>query len=134
MLGIEHIGSTAVPEIPSRPVIDILIGVKTIGDPCKSPFNLRLRSYEFLGNCDLPGRLVYRKREDGMFDLHVVEYGGQIWRKSIRLRDYLHEHSDEARNYGLEKVRILNVGSWTAKRYLAARAKFFNPLMAKANT
>src|SRR5208282_5822756 len=120
--GIEHIGSTAVPGIAARPVVDILIGVQAVGSPEQPPFNLSLRGFDYFGDCGLPGRLVYRKRKDEMFDLHIVEHGGGFWTRSIQLRQYLLNHPDEARRFGLEKVRILNVGAWTAKRYLNARA------------
>ena len=132
-MGFEHIGSTAVPGIAARPVVDILIGVKKPGDPRKPPFNLGLRDYVFLGECDVPGRLIYRKRMGGMFDLHVVEHGGEFWAKSMGLRRYLLDHPDQAKGFGLEKVRILNVGAWTARRYLAARANYFREMMIRAN-
>lgn len=133
VLGIEHIGSTAIPGIAARPVIDILIGLQAVGNPQQPPFDLSLRGFEYFGDCGIPGRLVYRKRRGEMLDLHVVEYGGNFWTRGIRLRQYLLDHPVEARNFGLEKVRILNVGSWTAKRYLTTRAKYFIELMNKAN-
>jgi GrpB-like predicted nucleotidyltransferase (UPF0157 family) len=131
-MGFEHIGSTVVTGIAARPVVDILIGVKGLGDPRIPPFNLGLRDYEFLGECGLHGRLVYRKRKRGMFDLHIVEHGGEFWTRSIQLRQYLLGHPDEAKRFGLEKVKILNIGAWTAKRYLAARANCFAELMKEA--
>ena len=69
----------------------------------------------------------------GMFDLHVVEHGGEFWAKSMGLRRYLLDHPDQAKGFGLEKVRILNVGAWTARRYLAARANYFREMMIRAN-
>jgi len=134
VLAFEHIGSTAVPEMASRPVIDVLMGIEHIGDPRKPPFNLSLRHYEFVGDCGIPGRLLYRKRDDGMFDLHVVQHGGDFWNRSIQLRDYLVAHPEVARNYGLEKLRILNRGSWTAKRYLQERTGCLDQLIALATT
>jgi len=131
-LAIEHIDSTAVPGIPARPVIDILVGVESLGDPRQPPCDLSLRGYSFLGDCGMPGRLIYRKRHDGLFDLHVVEHGGDVWNKSIRLREFLHRHPDEARDYGLEKLRILNVGSWTALRYLGARSQYLDQRIGRA--
>lgn len=130
---IEHIGSTAVPGIAARPVIDILIGVKTLGDIRKPPFNLSSRGFEYFGDCGISGCVIYRKRQDEMLDLHIVQHGGEYWTRSIQLRNYLRSHPDEARCFGLEKVRILNVGAWTAKRYLAARTNYFYALLNKAN-
>jgi len=131
-LAIEHIGSTAVAEMASRPIIDILIGVETLGNPRTPPFNLSLRGYQFCGDCGIPGRLLYRKRKDGMFDLHIVQHEGEFWGKGIQLRGYLRTHPEEANRYGLQKVRILNAGSWTAQRYLRARSEYLDQLMAKA--
>jgi len=130
-LAVEHIGSTAVPEMPARPVIDILVGIVTVGDQRKPPFELKLNGYDYVGDCGIPDRLVYRKRQKGMFDLHIVAYEGEFWNKSIKLREFLRSHADEAKNYGLEKLRILNAGSWTLMRYLDCRSNYLNRLIMR---
>ena len=129
----QHIGSTAVADIAARPVIDVMIGVPAVGNPRQPPLKVSARGFEYFGDCGIPGRLVYRKRKGEMFDLHIVQHGGEFWAKSIQLREYLRNHPDEARSFGLEKVRILNVGAWTAKRYLDTRAKCFGELINKAS-
>lgn len=132
-MGFEHIGSTAVTGVAARPVIDILIGIQAVDNPQQPPFDLRIRGFEYFGDCGIPRRLVYRKRQGEMFDLHIVEHGGDFWTGGIRFRQYLLDHPDEARRFGLEKVRILNVGAWTANRYLAERGNYFGALMNKAS-
>jgi hypothetical protein len=50
---------------------------------------LQLVACVFCGDCGIPGRMIYRKRKDRMFDLHVVQYGGEFLGKGVQLRDYV---------------------------------------------
>ena len=133
-VGMEHIGGTAVPRMAARPVIDILVGMKTAGEPRQPPFKRNLHQYDCVGDCKIPGRLVYRKRQDRQFDLHIVEHGGEFWNKSVKLREFLRNDPDEARDYALEKLRILNFGSWTLRRYLDKRADYLKQLIERATS
>src|SRR5205823_2548793 len=54
-VGVEHIGSTAVPGLDAKPVIDLLVGVREL-DPA-----LRLLDYEACGESGVSGRLYFRK-------------------------------------------------------------------------
>jgi GrpB-like predicted nucleotidyltransferase (UPF0157 family) len=130
--GIEHIGSTAVEGMTAIPVIDIMVGIPNLENPRIAPFDLTIRGFEFLGDADLPGRLLYRKRGGISFNLHVVEHLGGFWDQAIRLRAFLRGNPHEARQFGLHKARILNLGSWTRLRYLEASAPYFHALIERA--
>ena len=70
-LGIEHIGSTAVPELQAKPVIDIMIGIKELQHSRQVIQDLSELNYEFLGEANVPGRLYFRKRGERAFNLAV---------------------------------------------------------------
>jgi GrpB-like predicted nucleotidyltransferase (UPF0157 family) len=129
---IEHIGSTSVQGLASVPVLDILVGVENVGDPSISPLPLALLKYEYLSDKLFPGQRFYRKRGQPSVNLFVVEHGSEIWNQHISIRKFLRTNEAARAAYSVEKVRILNIGSWTLLRYLRAKSGFMDTLTAKA--
>jgi GrpB-like predicted nucleotidyltransferase (UPF0157 family) len=132
VLAIEHIGSTAISGMAARPVIDVMIGVSAFGDPRSAPFDLKALGYDYLQEYGLPGRLLYRKRNGGYVDIHVVAHGGELWDRALQIRGFLQSRSDEAQAFAREKLGILNTGAWTLLRYLRERSPYMLQLSAKA--
>jgi GrpB-like predicted nucleotidyltransferase (UPF0157 family) len=126
---IEHIGSTAVPNTPSRPVIDIMVGVPNLEAFDARPLDLSCRQFDYLRDFGVAARRFYRKRVPAAFDLHVVQHDSPLWRSHLSLRNFLETHPESAQAFGREKLRILNEGSWTLQRYLARRQPFMERLV-----
>lgn len=103
-ISIQHIGSTAVPGIRAKPVIDILVTVE----------NVRLQDVEkALGKLGYihvpigdPERLFFRKGMPRTHHLHVVRHGGEEHAKHILFRDRLITHPEEAVEYGRLKEEL----------------------------
>src|SRR5262249_25596037 len=71
----EHIGSTAVPGLLAKPIVDLMVGL-----PELSP-SIRLPDYEACGEAGVPGRLYFRKRGNAAaFNAQVVIKDGPLWR------------------------------------------------------
>ncbi len=83
---IEHIGSTAVPDLMAKPVIDIMILVPEVLDPCEYESELRSLGYEFVLKDD-SGRLFFRKGHPRTHHLHIVQIGGGQKRSSTWLSE-----------------------------------------------
>jgi GrpB-like predicted nucleotidyltransferase (UPF0157 family) len=130
--GIEHIGSTAVPGLRGKPVLDIMVG----HSPAIYPRLLRpmLYDYESLGEAGVPGRLYFRKRKPSAINLHVVTYRGQLWTDNLILRDYLRTHLDVAQRYGRAKDEILGRGIFTLLAYSQAKHVTMVDLLEHART
>lgn len=85
---VEHIGSTAVPGMPAKPVVDLAVGV---------PAERVLRSAKKLASCgfdlegELPGHawLSYPDRSARSFVIHVFDVQGAEWGRRLRFRDIL---------------------------------------------
>jgi ribonuclease-3 len=117
-----HVGSTAVPGMVAKPVVDLLVGVREL------PATLRLPDYEAWGEAGIPGRLFFRKRVNGQaFNAQVAVEGGAYWEDALRLREYLLAHPEEAAAFGAHKREVLGKGPSTLLRYSAGKA----PAMAK---
>ena len=109
---IEHIGSTAIPGISAKPVIDILVGVKTLED-----FNHQhIKAIESLGydyvktyEIDLPFRRFFSKNDKNQtrtHHIHLVNYNSAWWQRHILFRDYLRQNNSAAKEYEALKIQL----------------------------
>jgi ribonuclease-3 len=125
----EHVGSTAVPGLIAKPVVDLLVGVREL------PSSLKLPDYESCGEAGVPGRLYFRKRNGGQpFNAHVVAQGGSLWLDALLLRDFLIAHPEEAAAYGARKEAALLSGATTLLRYSAEKAPLVGEILTRARS
>ena len=132
--GIEHFGSTSVPNLAAKPIIDILIGVDSLNLDDKALSDLSELGYEGLGEAGVPGRLHFRKRKPNSFNLAIVLYNGDLWKNNIILRDYLRANPDEAEKYGEIKEAIFLKGIDTLLAYSDQKSSYVLELLDKAKT
>ena len=107
LIAIEHIGSTAIPGIYAKPVIDILIGVKNLNH-INGQLITQIESlgYRYVQGYEkeLPYRRFFFKNSSNKtrtYHIHLVNYPSAFWQRHILFRDYLRKYSDEAKKYGL---------------------------------
>ena len=119
-VNVEHVGSTAVPGLAAKPVIDILLGLRMAELTDVRLDALRLIGYGYVRA--RRGRLcLYRGRPRSHF-VHVVETGGSDWQEKLLFRDYLRAHPQNARRYGDLKRALTIDGSRGAKYAIGKRA------------
>lgn len=109
---IEHIGSTAIGGIATKPVIDILVGVTQLADAEQfDKHALAAKNYYQLGQVEQEGKIVFAKFP-ALPDLrrthyvHVVEYGGAWWKSHIGFRDALRNDRALATEYEALKKKL----------------------------
>lgn len=129
-LGIEHIGSTAVPGLAAKPIVDIMIGLARVPPASETIDRLRQLRYEYLGEAGVPGRHYFRRRDAGRFNLAVVEHGGPLWRANLAIRDHLRRHPDAAAEYEEVKRAALAAGKTMLLEYSAAKGEYLERLRA----
>jgi GrpB-like predicted nucleotidyltransferase (UPF0157 family) len=108
--GIEHIGSTSVPGLCAKPIIDILVGLRELSLSDAEIEAMGRLGYEYLGEFGLPGRLYFRKGEPRTHHVHVVAYGGDHWERHLAFRDTLRSNPEERRRYDQLKRRLAAEG------------------------
>jgi GrpB-like predicted nucleotidyltransferase (UPF0157 family) len=93
-LSYEHVGTTAVPALRARPVVDLLLGAPPAAWAVLPDVRARLLAlgYEDLGET-APGRFAFRRRTLRAFDLALVELDGPHWKASLAERDRLRAQS-----------------------------------------
>jgi GrpB-like predicted nucleotidyltransferase (UPF0157 family) len=99
---IEHIGSTSVPEMWAKPIIDIAAAVVSFSILDKETIErLAAIGYEYVPKEEFPNRRFFRRGEwgAGTHHLHIYEHGSEEWENIIMFRDYLRKHKDAAEEY-----------------------------------
>ncbi|WP_342514153.1 GNAT family N-acetyltransferase [Sporosarcina sp. FSL K6-1522] len=112
IVAVQHIGSTAITGISAKPLLDVLVGVRSLEDVRRfDKRKLKGAGYYHLGRIEIDGKVVFAKFSNveeltKTHVLHVVEYGGDWWHKHTFFRDYLNEHPDVARTYEVLKSEL----------------------------
>ncbi|MFC6732333.1 MULTISPECIES: GrpB family protein [unclassified Haladaptatus] len=100
---IEHIGSTAVPGLPAKPIIDIMVGLDALADAARCLGPLEALGYEYVSTFEdvMPERRYLRKSEGDTrtHHLHMVETASDFWERHLAFRDYLRTHPEVAADY-----------------------------------
>ena len=99
---IEHIGSTAVPGLAAKPIIDILVAARRFPLGASHVAAMEALGYEHLGEYGIPGRAYFRRRSPRprTHHVHVYAAGYDRIRAHLLFRDYLRAHPMEAARYG----------------------------------
>ncbi|MGW2516130.1 GrpB family protein [Streptomyces sp. NPDC001617] len=131
-LALEHIGSTAVPGLAAKPVIDLIGGVRTLAEV--DPHEPALAALGFRPHDNgMTDRLLYVRFDAGVRShiLHVVSYDSWPTRNQRILRDYLCAHPDQAARYG-ELKRALVAAGTSARDYARAKTALVQELTDRA--
>lgn len=134
LTAIYHIGSTAVPGLAAKPVIDIMPVVRRIGAADEARAALEALGYEYMGEFGIPGRRYLRR--GGTERTHQVHIFGEESERDIRrhlaVRDYLRTHPDAAHAYGELKGTLARRFPYDIDRYCDGKDAFVKDLEKKA--
>ena len=135
-LGIEHFGSTAIKDIHAKPVIDIVVGVRTLGDVDRFDKKRLIieADYYHLPRVQIDGKVVFAKFSDvknliRTHYLHIVEYEGDWWNKHLLFRDRLNADLTLRKEYETLKLTIAEEHSDDAKAYTDAKEAFIEKVL-----
>jgi len=129
--GIEHYGSTAVPGLRAKPIIDILLGVRTLQDwiKCKTP--LESLGYDFAEHAGVPDHYIFgrgRDRSERTHLVHVVEFDGESWRSNLAFRDALRADPSLRTEYLRIKEQAVALAPQGRSKYNELKESFFADL------
>lgn len=110
---IQHVGSTAIPSIKAKPIIDIAVGVKSFDDITPLIDALEAAGFYYRDHAGLYEQMLFAAggHYDGTGDLqthyvHTVIYGGEVWRNYINFRDYLNQYPQYVKEYEDLKISL----------------------------
>jgi GrpB-like predicted nucleotidyltransferase (UPF0157 family) len=137
IVGFEHFGSTAIPGLSAKPIIDILIAVRSLV-AAQATFIEALRKLDYVYWADNP-------KKDRMFfvkgmppfgskrshHVHVTEPHGEMWQR-LAFRDHLRAHPEEAATYERLKRRLAAEHPTDREAYTDAKSAYVESVMRKA--
>lgn len=138
VIAMEHIGSTAIPGLSSKPIIDILIGLRSLDDAEKCIPKLIELEFEYIKEHEkiFPDRRFYRKPAKGLgkreFHIHMVEINSCFWKRQILFRDYLIKHPEELEEYEKLKRNLALKFKENRQAYSDGKDEFVQKILKKA--
>jgi GrpB-like predicted nucleotidyltransferase (UPF0157 family) len=107
VMKIHHIGSTSVPGLAAKPIIDILIEVSDVEELDSYNNKMLLTGYEAMGEYGIPGRRYFRKGgENRTHHIHAFSAGDYNVIRHIAFRDYLREKPEVVAEYAELKKKL----------------------------
>lgn len=133
---IQHIGSTAVPGLASKPTIDLLVGVAdfdVVDVFCIEP--MEALGYEYIQEYEdeIPERRFFQKlgkNKQHLFHVHMVQYNGTFWHRHLYFRNYLRKYPEVAKEYEELKKQLIAKSS-NIQDYIKGKAPFIQKILSK---
>jgi GrpB-like predicted nucleotidyltransferase (UPF0157 family) len=125
--GIHHIGSTAIPGIAAKPVIDIMAGVRDLEEARAAFEPLREKSYIFTPHRPRIAHHFSRPSDQlsqTQYGLHLTEPGSDLWRERLGFRDALRSDPALATEYEALKLRLAEQYPVDLLAYTAGKRDF----------
>jgi GrpB-like predicted nucleotidyltransferase (UPF0157 family) len=132
---IHHIGSTAIPHIYAKPVIDLLVEVYVLASVDSARAAMAALGYEILGEYGLPGRRYFRKDSaEGVrtHHVHVFAVGSSEITRHLAFRDFMRAHPDCARQYSDLKRALAAQYPTDIERYMDGKDEFVKTMEKRA--
>ena len=140
LVGIEHVGSTSVPGLAAKPVIDIMPGLRSLGNSPHIVRPLQKLGYQYFPEHEnvmperryfaLPASDEHRGRR--RFHLHIVETTSAFWRRHLAFRDHLRAHPETAGEYAALKHRLAAEYGSDHVGYTGAKTEFITRIESLA--
>ncbi len=129
---LEHVGSTAVPGLLAKPVIDMMLGLPSYPPTDDLLSRLGILGYENIGEAGVPGRVYLRLHGARSFNLHLVQRGGEHWTNNLALRELLRRDPVARERYAAGKQAAVAGGANRLLGYSAAKNPVVSELLAIA--
>ena len=133
LLAVHHIGSTSVPGLSAKPILDILPVVDSLDGI--GTFNAAMEAigYEVKGEFGMPGRRYYRKGgDDRTHHIHLYAAGNPEIMRHVIFRDYLREHPQEVEAYSAIKEQLAQQYPEDISAYIAGKDSFVKAMEQRA--
>ncbi|MES1025410.1 GrpB family protein [Gloeocapsa sp. BRSZ] len=135
VVAIHHIGSTAIPHIYAKPIIDLLVEVKEIAKTDQCNLSMVALGYEAMGEFGIPSRRYFRKNNAAgirTHHVHTFEVGEPEVEKHLAFRDYMIAHLEDAQEYSKLKRELARKYPYDIDSYMDGKHGFIQAMNAQA--
>ena len=128
---IEHIGSTSLPGMKAKPIIDIMVGIENLGDaePYLMPFSQL--GYGYLEG-KVSGDHIFSKGDEQTYLVHLVEMDGYRWQRNLTFRNKLRSDPELFSEYQTLKQKLAEAHRDDRPSYTRAKMAFINAVVGPA--
>lgn len=136
LLGIEHIGSTSVPGLPAKPIIDLMVLIDSHKNADK--FIPRLEEvgypFDFASHADnSTERHLFRKGNPTQYHLSIAYADrGSFWKRQLAFRDYLRAYPEKRDRYAALKQELIKKDPTGKDSYIGGKTDFVNEILDKS--
>jgi GrpB-like predicted nucleotidyltransferase (UPF0157 family) len=130
---IEHVGSTAIPGLCAKPVLDIMVGVTSLveSEPAKSA--LCEAGYQYAEyKTDVMHWFCKPSFAMRTHHLHLIPFGAPLWHDRLKFRDILRADPALAADYAALKLHLASKFSFDREAYTEAKSPFIARILASA--
>ncbi len=138
IIDIQHVGSTAIPNMLAKPIIDIQIAVDSLPAIKQAAIAiLKTQGYVYWEEDPDPEKMFFVKGmppygEKRTHHIHIIEPKADRWKSRIIFRDYLIKHPEAAHEYEQLKMKLAEEHTHNREQYTDAKTKFINTILDKA--
>ncbi len=144
LIDIQHVGSTSVPGLAAKPIIDIDLIVEDSAKMQKVIDGLKTIGYKHRGDLGIMGREAFKKNEDLSTEagnqekwpdhnLYACIEGIPALQNHLYLRDYLRQHPEDAKAYGQLKTELAKTYPDDIDSYIEKKTAFIISILAKTD-
>lgn len=136
VIAIDHIGSTAIPRIHAKPIIDILVSVADITKVDDRNASMQALGYEVMGEYGITGRRYFRKDNKSRIrthHIHIFTVGSAQINRHLAFRDYMRVHPEEAQRYSDLKQSLAKQYADDIDGYMDGKDGFIKAIDQKAS-
>ncbi|MEM9274602.1 MAG: GrpB family protein [Cyanobacteria bacterium P01_F01_bin.143] len=135
VVAIHHIGSTAIPHIYAKSIIDLLVEVQDIFQVDSQNSSMESLGYEVVGEFGIPERRYFRKNnQEGIrkYHVHVFNSGSNQVERHLAFRDYMINHPENAQKYSELKRSLARKYPTNIEGYMDGKYGFIKEMDQKA--
>ena len=135
LIAMHHIGSTAIPGIDAKPIIDMLAVVSDVALLDESRPQMEALGYEAMGEFGISGRRYFRKNDacgNRTHQIHAFQTGSPQIERHLAFRDFLRAHPDRAKQYEALKRRLAELHPTDIASYTDGKDEFIKEMDARA--
>jgi len=133
-LALEHMGSTAVPGLAAKPVLDVLAGYPPGAVVATYVAALGRAGYVHRGEQGIPGREFFRRGEPRAYHLHLAVRHGTFWRDHVAFRDALRADPALRDAYAALKHELARRFPLDREAYTDGKTEFVRDVLARRGT
>lgn len=131
LLDIQHVGSTSIPNVPAKPILDILIGIRDFDEATEYVAPMIAIGYIHRGENGVPRRHYFVKGDPRTHHVHMVEVRSDDWKVTLRFRDLLRMNRVLADEYAREKERLVLLHFGDREAYQREKGKIVQSILAR---